>query len=101
MNPQAGEGRGEGRREPVSGVYRRRAPSAVLGQRAGWARTASSFTSVPQPGPDGSLRCPRSILGATVTRSSYQGTKSLSISIIRRFGTVAAKCVLIVVASGL
>src|SRR6266851_3051865 len=34
-----------------------------------WARTASSFTSVPQPGPVGSLRWPFSIVGGAVTRS--------------------------------
>ena len=43
---------------------------------------------------------PFSTFGETVTRSWYHGTKSLSISMIRRFGTVTARWLLIVVASG-
>ena len=36
--------------------------------------------------------------GFTVTRSSYQGTVSGSISMMRRFGTTAQKCAFIIVA---
>src|SRR5262249_24013670 len=58
----------------------------------GCAFTAASLTSVPQPGPVGKTRCPFTILGTVVTSSSYQGTTSGSISMIRRFGTIAQKC---------
>src|SRR5207247_9610843 len=50
----------------------------------GCAFTAASLTSVPQPAPVGSTRWPFSIFGTVVTSSSYHGTTSGSIPLIRR-----------------
>src|SRR5207245_1548067 len=66
--------------------------------RGGCARTASSLTSVPQPGPAGRTSEPWLTSGRTVTRSSYHGTRSGSISMMRKFGTTAQKWALIIVA---
>ncbi len=59
------------------------------------ARTAASFTSMPQPGALGSTSSPFSITGTEVTNSSRQATLSMSISMMRKFGTTAEKCALI------
>ena len=61
----------------------------------GCARITSSFTSTPQPGPVGNTSSPFSITGTGVTRSSFQGTSSMSISITRKFGIAAHICALI------
>ena len=69
--------------------------SRQCGRPGGWARIASSSRSVPYPGPDGSLRYPSSISGTRVTRSSFHGTSSMSISMTRKFGIAAQKWALI------
>jgi len=66
--------------------------------RGGCARTASSFTSAPQPGPCGTISSPLSMTGAAVTRSPFHGTSSTSISMMRKLGIAAQKCALIRVA---
>jgi len=62
----------------------------------GCARIASSFGSVPHPGVSGTTRYPSSNRGATVNSSWSQGNRSMSTSMIRKFGAAAAKCAFII-----
>ena len=64
-------------------------------QLGGCFFTASSLMSAPQPGLVGMIRWPFSMRGGSVTRSSFQGTSSMSISMIRKFGMAAQKWALI------
>src|SRR5207344_109199 len=57
--------------------------------------TTSSLMSAPQPGFVGMIRWPFSMRGGAVTRSSFQGTSSMSISMMRKFGIAAQKWALI------
>jgi hypothetical protein len=57
-----------------------------------------SFTSVPRPGRSASTSSPFSITGTCVTSSSFHGTSSTSISMMRKFGTAAQKCALTMLA---
>src|SRR5439155_24928113 len=59
---------------------------------AACARSSSSFTSVPQPGPVGSTISPFSITGGWVRSFGFHGTSSTSYSLMRRLGTTAATC---------
>src|SRR5215831_6701342 len=59
---------------------------------AACARSSSSLTSVPQPGPVGSTISPFSITGGWVRSFGFHGTSSTSYSEIRRLGMTAAKC---------
>ena len=63
--------------------------------RGGCARTNSSLTSAPQPGPFGKTRWPSSMTGGAVTISSFHLMSSMSISMTLKFGTAAQKCALI------
>src|SRR5579859_950377 len=57
----------------------------------GCARRTSSSISAPQPGPVGTRMHPSVIVGGIVTRSRFQGTSSMSISMIRTFGSTAQR----------
>ena len=61
----------------------------------GCFRTAASLISAPQPGFVGTIKCPFSMRGGSVTRSSFHGTSSMSISMMRKFGIAAQKWALI------
>ena len=63
----------------------------------GRARTAASLTSIPQPGLFPRTSAPSSITGGSRKNSSRQRTLSISISMMRKFGTTAEKCALIIV----
>src|SRR6266542_1266138 len=65
------------------------------GFRGGCARTASSLMSAPQPGRVGTISSPFWMTGGWVTRSSFQGTSSISISMIRKLGMAAHMLALI------
>src|SRR6266542_3153715 len=95
-----GGGRGRGEKGGAKGGGEDRRRASPHRGRGGWARTVASSISVPQPGPVGTVRWPSSMSGFTVTRSSCHCTTSGSVSMMRRFGTTAQKCALIIVASG-
>src|SRR5215813_8161161 len=79
---------------PSYDVFLKSSPAYGFG---GCAASASSLGSVPQPGRLGTIRCPASICGGCVTSSSSQARRSMSISMMRRLGTAAAKCAFIMV----
>src|SRR4029453_11473914 len=65
------------------------------GFRGGCARTASSLLSAPRPRRGGRICSPFWMTGGWVTRSSFQGTSSISISMIRKLGMAAHMLALI------
>src|ERR1700730_5218917 len=79
---------------PPYDVFLKSSPPYGFG---GCAASASSLGSVPQPGRLGTIRCPASICGGCVNSSSSQARLSMSISMMRRLGTAAAKCAFIMV----
>ena len=62
---------------------------------AGCLFTTSSLMSAPQPGFVSMIRWRFSMRGGSVTRSSFQGTSSMSTSMMRKFGIAAQKWALI------
>src|SRR5690606_17631167 len=65
--------------------------------RGGYLRMAASMGSVPQPGLSGPIRWPSLYSGVWVKSSSSQASRSISVCIIREFGTEQAKWAFIIV----